>query len=133
MLATYSGSKAFLASWTQALADEYKSKGIMVQLVNTYFVVCSFTCRVFPPDLGYRFPKCPRFVDHLWEHQPLKHSSNLPFRISACQVAHLPAHLSPRLTGLTLSWITRSRLLICRVSSFRTNTVSAPNIVVNRF
>lgn len=41
MLAVYSGSKAFLSTWSQALADEYKSRGIVVQLVNTYFVVRS--------------------------------------------------------------------------------------------
>ncbi len=39
MLATYSGSKAFLSTWTQALGEELKSKGIVVQLVNTFFVV----------------------------------------------------------------------------------------------
>jgi 17beta-estradiol 17-dehydrogenase / very-long-chain 3-oxoacyl-CoA reductase len=39
MLATYSGSKSFVATWSQALAEEYKNKGIVVQLVNTFFVV----------------------------------------------------------------------------------------------
>ena len=39
MLATYSGSKAFLATWSSALAEEYRCKGITVQLVNTFFVV----------------------------------------------------------------------------------------------
>jgi 17beta-estradiol 17-dehydrogenase / very-long-chain 3-oxoacyl-CoA reductase len=39
MLATYSGSKAFLAAWSSALAEEYRCKGIAVQLVNTFFVV----------------------------------------------------------------------------------------------
>lgn len=41
MLATYSASKAFLATWTQALGKEVESKGITVQLLNTYFVVRS--------------------------------------------------------------------------------------------
>lgn len=39
MLATYSGSKAFLVAWSRALAEEYHCKGITVQLVNTFFVV----------------------------------------------------------------------------------------------
>jgi 17beta-estradiol 17-dehydrogenase / very-long-chain 3-oxoacyl-CoA reductase len=39
MLATYSGSKSFVATWSQALAEEYRKKGIVVQLVNTFFVV----------------------------------------------------------------------------------------------
>ncbi|KAF8515357.1 3-ketoacyl-CoA reductase [Hysterangium stoloniferum] len=43
MLATYSGSKAFLSTWTQALAKEVESKGIVVQLLNTYFVVSSMS------------------------------------------------------------------------------------------
>lgn len=43
MLATYSGSKAFLATWSQALAEEYKKKGIVVQLVNTFFVVSNMS------------------------------------------------------------------------------------------
>jgi len=38
MLAPYSGTKAFLSTWTQALAEEYASRGIIAQYVNTYFV-----------------------------------------------------------------------------------------------
>ncbi|KAG4305961.1 hypothetical protein PORY_000871 [Pneumocystis oryctolagi] len=43
LLATYSGSKAFLVSWSQALAEELKSDGIIVQLLNSYFVVSSMS------------------------------------------------------------------------------------------
>ncbi|KAG8877995.1 hypothetical protein FRB98_006420 [Tulasnella sp. 332] len=43
MLATYSGSKAFLSAWSQALADEYGSRNITIQNVNTYFVVSSMS------------------------------------------------------------------------------------------
>ncbi|KAK0547805.1 hypothetical protein OC846_003829 [Tilletia horrida] len=39
LLATYSGSKAFLIGWSQALAEEVRRNGIRVQLLNTYFVV----------------------------------------------------------------------------------------------
>ncbi|KIJ51218.1 hypothetical protein M422DRAFT_26645 [Sphaerobolus stellatus SS14] len=43
MLATYSGSKAFLVTWTQALGAELESKGVTVQLFNTYFVVSAMS------------------------------------------------------------------------------------------
>jgi 17beta-estradiol 17-dehydrogenase / very-long-chain 3-oxoacyl-CoA reductase len=39
MLATYSGTKAFLSTWSDALASEVKAKGIVVEHVNTFFVV----------------------------------------------------------------------------------------------
>lgn len=39
MLATYSGSKAFLSTWSDALAAEVAPRGVLVQHLNTYFVV----------------------------------------------------------------------------------------------
>lgn len=39
MLATYSGTKAFLSTFTSALAAEVKQHKIVVQHINTYFVV----------------------------------------------------------------------------------------------
>ncbi|KAG6879161.1 hypothetical protein C0992_004694 [Termitomyces sp. T32_za158] len=39
MLAVYSGTKAFLATFTSALAEEVKAHNITVEHVNTYFVV----------------------------------------------------------------------------------------------
>jgi len=39
MLAVYSGSKAFLRTWSDALTAELTPKGITVEHVNTYFVV----------------------------------------------------------------------------------------------
>ena len=39
MLAPYAASKAFLASFNAALAEEVKGKGIDVECTNTYFVV----------------------------------------------------------------------------------------------
>jgi 17beta-estradiol 17-dehydrogenase / very-long-chain 3-oxoacyl-CoA reductase len=41
MLATYSGTKAFLSTFTSALAEEVEKDNIMVEHVNTYFVVRS--------------------------------------------------------------------------------------------
>ena len=64
MLATYSGSKAFLSTWSQALGEELKSKGIVVQLVNTFFVVRHdqihrFLTTAQDPVL-FRSPACPK-------------------------------------------------------------------------
>ncbi|KNZ73940.1 3-ketoacyl-CoA reductase [Termitomyces sp. J132] len=39
MLAVYSGTKAFLATFTSALAEEVRAHNITVEHVNTYFVV----------------------------------------------------------------------------------------------
>lgn len=39
LLATYSASKAFLATWTKALGEEVKEHGITVRLVVPSFVV----------------------------------------------------------------------------------------------
>lgn len=41
MLATYAGTKSFLSSFSAALAEEVKDKGIDVECLNTYFVVCT--------------------------------------------------------------------------------------------
>lgn len=43
LLATYAGSKAFLTTWTQSLADEVANDGITVRLLNTYFVVSALS------------------------------------------------------------------------------------------
>ncbi|KAJ7502872.1 3-ketoacyl-CoA reductase [Mycena galericulata] len=39
MLATYSGTKAFLATFSAALDEEVRAHGVVVEHVNTYFVV----------------------------------------------------------------------------------------------
>ncbi|KAG8759957.1 hypothetical protein FRC14_004510 [Serendipita sp. 396] len=65
MLATYSGSKAFLAYWSRALAEEYKNKGIVVQLVNTYFVVSKMS-KIRRPSLTTPTPKA--FVKSVLGH-----------------------------------------------------------------
>ncbi|KAI1292474.1 hypothetical protein EDD11_008724 [Mortierella claussenii] len=42
-LSVYSGSKAFLSSWSQAIGAELAPKGVHVQNVNTYFVVSAMS------------------------------------------------------------------------------------------
>jgi len=41
MLAVYSGSKAFLRTWSDALSAELAPKGVVVEHANTYYVVRS--------------------------------------------------------------------------------------------
>ncbi|KAI0743358.1 3-ketoacyl-CoA reductase [Daedaleopsis nitida] len=43
MLATYAGTKSFLASFTGSLNEETRLKGIDVECVNTYFVVSNMS------------------------------------------------------------------------------------------
>ncbi|KAI0294105.1 3-ketoacyl-CoA reductase [Multifurca ochricompacta] len=43
MLAVYSGSKAFLRTWSDALAAEMAPKGVVVEHVNTYFVTSAMS------------------------------------------------------------------------------------------
>ena len=47
MLSVYSGSKAFLATFTSALAEEVRQHKIIVEHVNTYFVVCNFFLKIY--------------------------------------------------------------------------------------
>jgi 17beta-estradiol 17-dehydrogenase / very-long-chain 3-oxoacyl-CoA reductase len=42
MLATYSGSKAFLSTFSSALAEEVRAHNVAVQNLDTYFVVQIF-------------------------------------------------------------------------------------------
>lgn len=39
LLAVYSGSKAFLSTWSQALGSELEGTGVTVELLNAYFIV----------------------------------------------------------------------------------------------
>ncbi len=56
MLAPYAASKAFLASFNAALAEEVKGKGIDVETLNTYFVVSNMS-KIRRPTLTTPMPK----------------------------------------------------------------------------
>jgi len=43
LLSVYSGTKGFLRLWSQSLAEEVKSKGVRVELLNTSYVVSSLS------------------------------------------------------------------------------------------
>jgi short-subunit dehydrogenase len=62
MLAVYSGSKAYLRTWSNSLTAELAPKGVVVEHVNTYYVV-----RPFPSYL-YAFSFPFRSVTH--QHPP---------------------------------------------------------------
>lgn len=55
-LSVYSGGKAFLSTWTQALAKEVENQGIIVQNVNTYFVVSAMS-KIRKPTFLIPLPK----------------------------------------------------------------------------
>lgn len=46
MLAPYSAAKAFIATFTTALAEEVRQDNVVVEYINTYFVVRLHICRM---------------------------------------------------------------------------------------
>jgi len=56
MLAVYSGSKAFLRTWSDALTAELTPKGITVEHVDTYFVTSTMS-KIRRPSLFIPTPK----------------------------------------------------------------------------
>lgn len=64
LLATYSASKAFLQTWSDALQAELRGTGVDVESVMTYFVVCLvFVYNPFTlTNVLLRSPICLAFV-----------------------------------------------------------------------
>ncbi|KAJ7647539.1 3-ketoacyl-CoA reductase [Roridomyces roridus] len=56
MLATYSGTKAFLSTFSAALDEEVRRKGIVVEHVNTYFVTSKLS-KIRRPSMLIPTPK----------------------------------------------------------------------------
>ncbi|KAF8460383.1 estradiol 17-beta-dehydrogenase-like protein 12-b [Kalaharituber pfeilii] len=56
LLATYSGSKAFLQHWSTALHEELRPKGVEVQFVLSYLVVSAMS-KIRRPSLAIPTPK----------------------------------------------------------------------------
>ncbi|KAH9013623.1 3-ketoacyl-CoA reductase [Lactarius deliciosus] len=77
MLAVYSGSKAFLRTWSDALSAELTPKGVTVEHVNTYFVTSAMS-KIRRPSLFIPTPKAfvrsvlaklaPGTVTPYWTH-----------------------------------------------------------------
>jgi hypothetical protein len=80
MLAVYSGSKAFLRTWSDALTAELTPKGITVEHANTYFVVrllsLLFSSRTTlnASVRSCRLRPCLKFVAHRCSFRPQKSS-----------------------------------------------------------
>ncbi|KAI9023522.1 hypothetical protein CLU79DRAFT_748925 [Phycomyces nitens] len=55
-LSVYSGGKAFLCTWSQALGAEVVSEGIVVENINTYFVVSAMS-KIRKPSFLIPLPK----------------------------------------------------------------------------
>jgi len=66
LLATYSGSKAFLVAWNAALSEELKSARIDTRIINTYYVVRVYEmqCKIRTADEDSHAPRflCYRFL-----------------------------------------------------------------------
>ncbi|KAI0317034.1 3-ketoacyl-CoA reductase [Amylostereum chailletii] len=85
MLATYSASKAFLATFSDALAAELGPKGIVVEHSNTYFVVSAMS-KIRRPSLMIPTPAAyvrsvlakiaPGTQAPFWTHAALAHLMN---------------------------------------------------------
>lgn len=56
MLAVYSASKSFVRTWSEGLAAELASKGVIVEHVNTYYVTSAMS-RIRRPSLFIPTPK----------------------------------------------------------------------------
>jgi 17beta-estradiol 17-dehydrogenase / very-long-chain 3-oxoacyl-CoA reductase len=56
LLATYSGSKAFLQQWSTALGAELASKGVTVQLVQSYLVTSAMS-KIRKPSMFVPTPR----------------------------------------------------------------------------
>ncbi|KAF8493730.1 3-ketoacyl-CoA reductase [Russula emetica] len=56
MLAVYSASKSFLRTWSEGLAAELTSKGVIVEHVNTYYVTSAMS-KIRRPSLFIPTPK----------------------------------------------------------------------------
>lgn len=127
MLATYSGSKAFLAAWSRALAEEYRSKGITVQLVNAFFVVrptLSFSVRPFTSLMTcFRSPQCPKFVVRTSRPRHQRRTSGPSWATCSSPVAPSSNRSRRPRTGRTPSPTGSSTCSTGRASSFPTRTV----------
>lgn len=79
-LSVYSGGKAFLSTWTQALAKEVESQGVVVQNVNTYFVVSAMS-KIRKPTFLIPLPK--PYVASVLAKIGLPCGANVPYTSTA--------------------------------------------------
>lgn len=133
MLATYSGSKAFITTFSAALGEEVKKHGIIVENVNTYFVVCAPPAKSSFTVLtrNHRSRSCPRSASRLYSSQRQAHMFVLSY---PKWVLHVELHivvvptLPPRI-GRTLCWTMSSTLSMHPACSSDTPTTCTRTFV----
>ncbi|CEP18851.1 hypothetical protein [Parasitella parasitica] len=75
-LSVYSAGKAFLSTWSQALGTEVAKDGIIVEHVNTYFVVSAMS-KIRKPSL--LIPTAKNYVASVLEKVGVPCGANVPF------------------------------------------------------
>lgn len=75
-LSVYSAGKAFLSTWSQALGTEVANDGIVVEHVNTYFVVSAMS-KIRKPSLLIPTPK--NYVASVLSKVGVPCGANVPF------------------------------------------------------
>jgi hypothetical protein len=125
MLATYSGSKAFITTFSAALGEEVKKHGIIVENVNTYFVVCVDLFQVFSMlTLSLRSRSCLKSASRLCSSHSQAHMS---VRFCPKLALHVELHTAvvptrPHHIGRMLYWTMPSTFSTPRVCSSDTRT-----------
>ena len=138
MLSTYSGTKAFLSSFTGALNEEVRGRGVDVECVNTYFVVRPVLSHPasardrspLPSPLPPRRSRtCRRSAARARSSPRPRRSSTACSRRSRSRAARCgrSAPASSRPSGATPSWTT-SWCVASRAPSFRRLTVGTPSL-----
>lgn len=75
-LSVYSAGKAFLSTWSQALGTEVAKDGIVVEHVNTYFVVSAMS-KIRKPSL--LIPTAKNYVASVLSKVGVPCGANVPF------------------------------------------------------
>ncbi|KAI9481589.1 MAG: hypothetical protein EXX96DRAFT_567323 [Benjaminiella poitrasii] len=75
-LSVYSAGKAFLSTWSQALGTEVAKDGIVVEHVNTYFVVSAMS-KIRKPSL--LIPTAKNYVASVLDKVGVPCGANVPF------------------------------------------------------
>ncbi|KAJ1955659.1 hypothetical protein IWQ62_005481 [Dispira parvispora] len=79
LLSVYSGSKAFVSTWSQALGAELQSKGVIVEHLNTYFVVSAMS-KI--RRSSFMIPTPDVYVRKVLSRIGVRGGSNVPFTSS---------------------------------------------------
>ncbi|KAJ1983250.1 hypothetical protein H4R33_004817 [Dimargaris cristalligena] len=79
LLSVYSGSKSFVSTWSQALGAELQAKGVIVEHLNTYFVVSAMS-KIRRPS--FFIPMPDTYVRSVLSRIGVRGGSSVPFTSS---------------------------------------------------